>query len=1093
MAILFTKTTVLIALLMMARSAGFSQLKEQSRRIQIFNPTPTLKQLKSTIESQSKLRFIYNNKVVDSTLRLKIPTGNITIIALLEAVATNLNAGYQIGKNFVSLDMNKQKTETPELQLGDVYDANWQPLSGVKITEKGSGKSATFSNEKGEFLYGYAPHAKSLELSLDGYETKTVSKVPPVQVKMIPSVSELQPVMVKLYGYYLKKNTIATIGSIKPPTSYTSGTGSTTDMLVGRIPGLTITKYNGSPGSFSDILIRGHQSAGLEPGTLPPNRPLILINGIQLNTSTKSVTFLPSMAAGTSALDLINPQDIETIEVLKDADATAIFGTRGAHGVINIITKSGTQNGKIRYSVNASRGFAQSVFRPTLMNTTQYISYQLGKLTNAGLPLNEETAPWYFRWPANRDIDWSKFMIGNTARTQQAYMSATGGAGKPFSFYCSAGFQEETSVLPLKKSNQKLSLSLNTSLLSGNKSKTDFSLLFGYSNFRLPALNPMELILLPPNAPWFADNNGQLSFEENGLRFTNPYAQLLNQNDSKIYTAHASLSTEFPIASKLSFKIRLGFNNIVSDEENKFLIAAYHPDTNITGTMLSARSRYMGFIVEPQLQYVDSSNPEQRTLTIFAGATYQAQSDNIEWGRKEGFPSDLLMRYPNLAPRSSDGDYKDYYKYAGVFSGMHYILKERYLLNLTARLDGSSRLGPDHYLGLFGSVGAGLIFTKFDWVQKHLHFLSSGKLRANIGVTGSDNIGDYNENNQVVTDRLPYNGVVTIRPTRLANYDLGWERNLKKEIALECKSGNWLSMFFAWYHNVTSRQFINGSTPSQVGRPVLGMNHDAAVLNTGFELGISTIKKWKNPRIVWKTDLTITLPKNELLSFKNLEGSLYAGTLVVGQSLTVKRGYLLTGVDPADGLNKVQNIGGSAAIDPKDDMVVIGDLDPDIYGGLNNELSWGQWSLSIFIEGRKQKLLNPELYYYNLMLNAGGNQLPFNMPASFLDYWKKPGDKVSHQKIKEVFDAALNTSTTYLLNSNRMLVDGSYLRIRYVNLNWSVNKDWASRHQLPEFKVFAKVQNLLTITSFDGGDPTIMNPLDVPSLRSFEVGLQVDF
>jgi hypothetical protein len=340
----------------------------------------------------------------------------------------------------------------------------------------------------------------------------------------------------------------------------------------------------------------------------------------------------------------------------------------------------------------------------------------------------------------------------------------------------------------------------------------------------------------------------------------------------------------------------------------------------------------------------------------------------------------------------------------------------------------------------------------------------------------------------------PYNGVITIRPSRLANPLLRWERNLKKELAIEFKSRNWLSVMMAWYHNITSHQFISGSQPSQNGKSVLGVNHPASVLNTGFECWLSTFQKWKSSgRRSWRTELTVTIPRNKLISFKGLASSLYDKTLIEGKSLSVRKGLLFKGVDPATGLNTFYNVAGSPNVDPEEDMVIIGDLDPVFYGGFYNEFCFGQWELSVFIEGRKQKALNPELYEYTRMLSGASNSLPVNLPADFVNHWRKPGDIAAHQRISEYPDKALINSTTYLINSDKMLVDGSWWRIRCVNLSWSVSQEWASRNQLTELRFFMKAQNILTITRFKGGDPTILNPLDMPSLRSFEAGIQVGF
>jgi TonB-linked SusC/RagA family outer membrane protein len=1100
------KSLMMVTLLLSLQTVVFCQTLpiDTTFPIHIVHSSPTLLQLKKSIEYQSRLRFIYS-KDVNVRLEVNIPKGIFTVGYILNVIKEKLNIHYSTGADFVSLYMEKNTEENNLLYRGEVFDVNGKPLSGVVIFEKGSDKPSVRSNSEGQFIYGYAPKEKALVLTLDGYEQQVVNKTfdNPLMVQLKRLVTELETVVVNVYAPVNKRNTTATVGLIDGKSQFITSNGTVTDIMQGRMPGLLVTDLNGAPGSASDVLVRGHQSIGLEPGILPANPPLYVVNNIPWIAANKPKSVLLSMAGnpgasgipgGISALDAIHPRDIERIELYKDADATAIFGSRGAHGVISIITKTGRLVGKTRYSVDVSRGFALSTWIPKLMNSQQLAAYQSEKLQNAGLAVDSINAPFLFRWSRYRNTNIPKLMVGNTARLQQAHISAMGGVGRQFSFYASTSFQEETSVLPLKQSNQKFSFNLNTSLLQGKNSRTDFSLLVNYSHYRLPSLNPMDLIRIPPNAPLLADNHGNLVFEENKLVFVNPYAQLLNEYENKLFTMHASLASAFPITGKLSFKIRLGFNVIQSDESNVFPLAAYHPDPGITGSMESANSKSLGLIAEPQLQYLDTLHSAKRTYSFFLGATYQAQSDHLDWIRRTGFTSDYLMRSPDTAPYTSRNSSSDFYKYAGLYSGMNFTLKERYILNLTARMDGSSRFGPKHQLAVFGSLGTGWIFTKSEWVQKHLPFISFGKLRASIGTTGSDHIGDHNENNQIVTDLDPYDGVITIRPSRLANPELRWERNLKKELAIEIKSRNWLSVMMAWYHNITSHQFISGSQPSQNGKSVLGVNHSASVLNTGFECWLSTFQKWKGTvRKSWRSELTFTIPRNMLISFRDLASSLYSKTLIVGQSLSVRKGLLFKGVDPATGLNTFYNVAGSPDVDPEEDMVIIGDLDPVFYGGFYNEFCFGQWELSVFIEGRKQKALNPELYEYTRMLSGASNSLPVNLPADFVNHWRKPGDIAAHQRISEYPDKALVTSTTYRINSDKMLIDGSWWRIRSVNLSWSVSQEWASRNQLTELRFFMKAQNILTITRFKGGDPTILNPLDMPSLRSFEAGIQVGF
>lgn len=745
------------ALLVFLYMAGNAQgLKRDSLKIlHLPEANPKLKKLLAYIERESGYRFNYNHENIDPERIIKLPKASLRFSFIIDQIAAQSNVSVRVD-NFNIVFAKKPAAESPDHpgQTGLVYDEDSRPLAGVSVKVYGTPGSPRISGPDGKFRFSVSLKGSTMEFTKDGYESKVVKPINDeiLYVEMKRAYNQLTEVIVPGNIATTRKLNTATVNTVPGKDLATGFEHNIFLSLQGKVPGLIVTEAGGLPGSTPRIQVRGQQSIGSQTGAwnLPANNPLIQLNGIDWPTSNQPMNKIRSAMGdpeivnqqnGYSLLNSIGQPDIEKIEVYKDADATAIFGSKGAHGVISIWTRKGDVGGALKYGAGMTQGISLSAFKPALMHTDAYAQIRSDAIADAGQPVNAATAPDLFLWPLNRYTNWVAHTLGRTARIRQYHFSATGGVGKQFSIYSSIHFRNESGVMPDGSSNQSGSFHVNANFSPGKKSSTQFSLLMSSSRNRQPAIDPMSLIWLAPNAPALKDVQGRYVFEENGLSFTNIDAQLLNRYEAKGFTIHGSIYSQYQLAKKWSIKIRLGLNNMQLNEKGTYPIAAYPISSGMTGSVETANSAYLSLTADPQLQYLDSTRPEKRTVSITLGATYQSRNDNWNSFHMSGFTSDNLMGQPEAATDLQRAGDEIPYKYAALYGAINLTLKERYIINITGRMDGSSRLGPDHRFAAFGALGTGWIFSNTKWAKDHLSFLSFAKLRASIGTTGNDNVG----------------------------------------------------------------------------------------------------------------------------------------------------------------------------------------------------------------------------------------------------------------------------------------------------------------------------------------------------------------
>lgn len=963
---------------------------------------------------------------------------------------------------------------------GRVLDENNLPLLGATITAKGSGHWVT-TNQDGEFYLTNIDEKAIIVVSYMGYETLELkAKRNLGNVVLKSSDAKLEEVIVNA-GYYTVKDSQRT-GSISRITSEDIEKQPVTNVLAamqGRMAGVNIVQSTGIPGAGFKIEIRGRNSLR-EDG----NSPLYIIDGMPFPTQRLDFLSYGVLMGGADPLEGINPADIESIEVLKDADATAIYGSRGANGVVLITTKKG-KAGKTSYTLNAYTGLGKVPRKMDLVNTQQYLDMRREGFANDGLStasLEYESAyDVNGTWDPNRYTDWQKELIGGLSNMHNIQLSVSGGNNNT-QFLLSGGRSGETTVFPGDFGYKKSSGHLNISHTSDDgKFNAVFSGSYAASKNNQPYSDlTYSAMLLAPNAPALFKEDGTLNWEPG---FENPVAALVSTylNKNNVLTSSATIAYKpFP---GLELKGVFGFLDKRQDESNASPHTKYNPSYGFDSSSGSSYSINNGinqsWNIEPQLSWFKQFG--RGKLNLLLGSTFQEVKTTLLGNSGYGFSSNNLITNLTSASAVYVNNSETNYRHNAVFFRANYEWDEKYIVNITGRRDGSSRFGPGKRFGNFGAIGAAWLFGKEKFVNDLLPLLSFGKFRASMGTTGNDQISDYQFLDTYSSAGNSYQGVVGLDATRLFNPDFSWESNKKLEFAMDLGFFNDRIFFTAaYFRNRSSNQLVGTPLPGITGFSALTANFDATVQNTGVELELRT-NNFSKGKFRWLSSFNISIPRNKLVSFPGLESSTYADTYVIGQPLSIRKVYEFTGIDPQNGNYTYKDANGDGRITYEYDKQSIVDLGSSYFGSITNQISYGSFELDVMFQLEKRDGLD---YWPNIPGNWG-SQL-----TSALNRWQKKGDIATYQKYTTGYDAAAINAAFRYGGSDGGFADASYIRLKNISLAYTINKNWLKAGQL---RIYLQAQNLFTITGFDGLDPETQTVVVLPPLRVITAGIKLNY
>lgn len=1071
----------------------------QSQTYTISVDNVPLKKVMKQIEKYGNYYFAYRTEFVQHANRVTVHVKNGTIDEVMQQALKGLGLNYLIVGNMITVRPDSTFAQVRQQELitvtGQVINETGEPVENVSVSEGGS-NAGTFSSNTGQFSITVKPNTL-LRFSSVGYEPvqRFINEKSHVTIRLKHQVIDLDETVITGYGKTSKRYNTGSIYKIdhkdlaRQPVSDPLGT------LQGRVPGLLITQSNGLPGATFKVQLRGQSSIGIVPGSLPPNDPLFIIDGVPYAPNNYPIIGVTSGSifgeSGRSPFSFINIGDIDHIEVLKDADATAIYGSRGSNGVILISTKKGKPGVPV-FNLNVRTGVGRITRYPAMMNTQQYVLMRNEALNNDGLVVDTKNAPDLIYWDTTRNTDFKEMLIGGQAVTNNVQFSLSGG-GNRLQYYLGSGYHRETTVFPGDLKNERLSGHVNLHY-QGRDSNLHVTLsVIGLRDKNWSIQNDLTALIkdLAPHTPVLFDSAGKFNWQQGTLSFTNPLALLHKKYESKATNLLGNLDLNYRIVKNLVFKTSLGYNRLQFDEISIVPGFTQNPFTTPPpqGYSYFGKVRYNSVIAEPQLEY--SRYFGFGRISGLVGSAMQVQHHTVSTIEASEFPNDDQLRNIHAAGVQKPNDLKTEYRYGGVFARVNSILWDKFLINLTGRTDGSSRFGPGKQVGTFWSTGLGWIFSNEQFIKNRMSFISFGKLRASYGVTGNDQIGDYKYLDKWQDVFGAYLGRAGIAPTQLADSNYSWEVSRKLEAAIE------MGMFkdrvmitVAYYRNRTGNQLIAYVLPGITGfNQYAAKNSPALVQNTGWELQVQT-KNRLNKHWQLNGNVMLTLPRNKLIAFPNLATSSYKTNLAIGEPLSSLTGFQYKGVDPVTGLFDFIDQDGNGDISDPEDYRMLGHTDPAWYGSVQTNIQYKGWQLDIFWEIRKQRASS---YLYPMYaFHPPGTQL-VNQPIMALHRWPECLEQCGIQQYTTgVNDNAKNAMDRFVA-SNGYIKDVSFARLRNIELSWQFPALWMKNISMKHCRLYLQAQNLFTITRYKGFDPETLNILTLPPLRTIAAGIELSF
>lgn len=1025
-----------------------------------------LEKVMASIEQQSGHRFIYSSEMMAISKPVTASFRNETLARALEICFKDQPLTYTLNDKHIVLQVKKPKAAAEEKRVftGQVVDEKGEGLPGISVLIKGTSKGTT-TDAKGQFLLEEVPASFRLEVSGVSIETReiAITNTSFLKIETTQKLGELDQTVVIAYGSAKKRYLVESVSKVKGEDISKQSVSNPILALGGRVAGLQIIQGSGVPGSNVTIRLRGRNSLinGLDP--------LIVVDGIPFPSTTANTSF--SFAnISSSVLDNLNPAIIESIEVLKDAAATAIYGSRGANGVILITTKK-AQSTKRMVNITAYTGIGFVSRNLKLLNTSQFLQGRLEGFKNDNSVPTNSNAPDLKLWDTSRYTNWAKELIGN--RMNISDLNASCGFGNSqTSIMVGSGYRKETTVYAGDFYAQKISALANLIHRSiDNKFSLTLSASFLQNSNKLPKEDLTNYVKTAPNAPNIFTQDGKLNWSNS--TWINPYTAVLQYNIGNTQTIQANFSTSYRFWNGFECRLTGGYTSITNNDKYLTPLAALNPASAPIAksgwNKLDIHTRQ----IEPQLSY-STAIKSLHNLNFLIGSSFQSAHTSGYFIQGSGYANDNLMgsiTNANTVTITNESDIE--YRYAAIFGRLNYIYNKRFIFSGTTRRDGSSRYGPRNRFANFWSAALGWIVSEEKWFKRQ-NIIDFLKFKTSFGSTGNDQIGDYKFLDLYSVYFSQYMGATTYAPTQLYSPTYSWEKVRKSEVGLDLATRNSrLTISVNYYLNRTSNQLINYSLPSTTGFNSILTNIPVVIKNYGweFEAGMNLLK---NSKWSWQINSNLTFPKNKLISFDGLESSTYASSFVIGMPLDVIKVFEYKGVDPATGIYQFTDFNNDGKISAPADQKKVVSTAVSFYGGIENTVSYKKLSISIHAYFSKQPFGKS---YLSLFQKPGSID---NQPLYVLDRWQKPGENTNVQRYTATASAPA-TAYNNFRQSDASFSDASFVRIRNVQVNYGFN--WIT--------VFLSGQNLATWAKYKGLDPETGNLL--PPIKTITAGLKFSY
>jgi len=1092
---------LLFAVCLQASAAGLGQT------VSFTGKDVPLKTVFTSIKKQTGYGVFYQNgeaATLEGASTVTLDLKNVALDLFLQVALRNQPLEYSMEGTTIFIKKKEARSTLsveagPGAPIGEIHgrvtNDKGEPLVNANITVKRTGHG-TITDANGNFSLHNVNTDDIITVTFIGYKPQNISiqDRSSLIVFMEPATNDLDKVVVQAYGTTTQRLATGNIGVVRAEDIAKQPVMNVLQAVQGQVPGVVVTSTSGYASGVVKVEIRGRNVINDFPSD-----PLYIIDGVPLTILdlTGQSTYdngsqgviqstVPSPANGQSPFFNINPLDIESIEVLKDADATAIYGSRGNNGVILITTKKG-KAGKTHFDLNLYTGFSKVPRYYHMLNTKQYLTMREEALANDGLPVDANNAPDLAVWDTSRYTDWQKYLWGGMGKQTDAQCSLSGGDART-TFRVAAGYRYQTEILTSSGNVQRGSFSFDINLKSLDQ-RFAMSLTGIYTFTSNNMIGVPGAINLPPNAPSIWDKKGNLNFT-GWVPFDGefPFGPLLQPYSATTNLLNGNLLLKYIIHKGLTFKTNFGYNNSQNSQSFTTPIISQDPLYNPTGTVQFGNTYFHNAIIEPQLDYYVIIGKSK--LSALAGATIQTNTTSSNFLEGLGYKNDALLGSVNNAQNQVSGNALSKYKYEAIFGPITYNWKDRFILNLNGRRDGSSKFGPGKQFGNFGSIGGAWIFSEEKWIKTALPLISFGKLRGSYGTSGGDQIADYLYLTHWSFGRFSYNNVQPLNPLGHTDSLLHWQVNKKLEVSLDIGlAKDKITLSATWYQNRCNNQLIPYPTAYFTGFSAVASNSPANVQNTGWEFLLNA-KIIDHSIFKWNAKFNIGINRNKLLAYPNLSQSPYAGLYIVGKPLNIRRLLHNTGVDPQTGLYTFEDRDkdGQITIDisgkTSDDRYIY-NLNPKFDGGFINNFTYKNWQLSLFFYFKKQIGANALA-----SLSAPGDNT--NQPLSALARWQSPGQITNVAKFTT--NPYGDPSYQYFRQfSDAVYSDMSFIKLRNLSLSYTLPEKLTKPNKIDNINIYIQGENIFTITHYNGLDPEIPGFDNLPFARTITLGISCNF
>ncbi|RYY56171.1 MAG: TonB-dependent receptor [Chitinophagaceae bacterium] len=979
---------------------------------------------------------------------------------------------------------------------------NGEPLSGASVSPKGSA-AGTFTKEDGSFTLQVPSNAKKLQVSYAGYETADtdLGSLTQFEIKLKSSSRQLEDVIVTGYSTQNKRFIAGSIVSVNADDIRNVPASSVNQLLQGKAAGVQVTANSGVPGGGITFRVRGNNSINAAVD------PLYIVDGVIISNTELFQTGLGQQKQSNPIADL-NPADIQNIQILKDANATAIYGSLGANGVVIITTRRGKLNSDGKISLNVSHGWSDATKKFKLVtgpeNGLLVNEARINTAIDQGidpstivLPYNPDTLQTYDRI---RDL----FRVANTSNYE---LSAQGGSEKS-TYFASIGYlKQEGIVRPSNFERFSARLNYDNYVNSHVKIGTSLNLSRTYRNVSVNDNSPTGVInsaIFPRSfLPIF---NADGSYARYGS-FDNHIALIKNLDNNAVgWRAIGNVFAEITLFRELKFRssYSLDYNSLYENNYSNTLISA---GIASNGSASSNETKNTVFVADQVLTYIKTFNRKHSVNALLGNSFNNVLYQNTN-ATGQGFPTNSIKAISAASTRSGSSS-QDKSKLVSFFGKASYTYDGKYTIDGSLRADASSRFGTDNRWGYFPSGGITWRASQESFVQD-LNFFDDLKFRASAGLSGTQlGIGSY-ASQGFWASGANYLDLPGIAPSQLANPALGWETTRQVDLGTEFSIlDNRLSFTVDYYNKYTYDLLLERPVPSRSGFTVYQDNF-GAIRNKGWEVSVhSTNINTSDFR--WTTDFNISWNKNriERLASDIALGASGRNTSIMRQGFPINsfQLYKQLYVDPQTGNAVYEDVNKDGIITSADRQIV-GNANPHYTGGLTNTISYKAFDLNFFFYfSQGNKIMNMQ----NFFLVHGGTQANIGFLPKQLERWQKPGDITDIPRLTTFAGnptvnggASNNYGGNVASLSSRYLEDGSFIRLRNVSLSYNIPKSVTSRLHLSSLRAYVQASNLITISKYSGLDPEVSSQggnqntagydwATVPQPRTLLVGLNVTF